>query len=119
MLKEAISGEKFFILGAPSEAGEKLDYYFDNFNKRRIEKNISLKIILNHGHLRESKLKSLEKTQVKVFPKHITTPAWINIFGDYVATFNLQDKPIAFVLKSSKTADSYRQYFDLMWKNAN
>ena len=116
MLREVKSGNTILITGAPKEAGEKLDVYFDNFNKRRIEKNIQLKIILNYGHPREKKLKSLQKTQVKIFPKKITTPSWINIFNGYVATFNLTEKPIVFLIKNNKTAESYKQYFNLMWK---
>ena len=114
MLREVKSGNTILIMGAPKEAGEKLDVYFDNFNKRRIEKNIQLKIILNYGHSREKKLKSLKKTQVK----KVITPTWINVFNDYVATFNLTEKPIVFLIKNKKTAESYRQYFDLMWKQA-
>jgi HTH-type transcriptional regulator, sugar sensing transcriptional regulator len=116
MLREAKG--TILILGAPKEAGEKLNYYFDNFNKRRTEKNLQLKIILNHAHPREKKLTETKKTKVKVFPKNIITPAWINIFNDYVATFNLADEPIVFLIKNKKIADSYKQYFKLMWKSA-
>ncbi|MBI4448240.1 hypothetical protein HY643_04615 [Candidatus Woesearchaeota archaeon] len=117
MLRETPPNQTILILGAPKEAGERLDAYFDNFNKRRIEKNVHLKIILNHSHPREKKLKSIKKTQVKIFPKNVTTPAWVNIFGNYVATFSLTDKPIVFLLQSKKTAESYKQYFGLMWKS--
>ncbi len=118
MLRELRPKDKILILGAPREAGEKLDIYFDNFNKRRIEKDITLMIILNYQHPREKKLNLLKKTHVKSFSKKVTTPSWINIFGDYVAIFNIIDKPIVFLLKNRKTAGSYRQYFDLMWKIA-
>ncbi len=118
MLRELRPKDKILILGAPKEAGEKLDIYFDNFNKRRIEKDITLMIILNYQHPREKKLNLLKKTHVKSFSKKVTTPSWINIFGDYVAIFNIIDKPIVFLLKNRKTAESYRQYFDLMWKIA-
>lgn len=118
MLREAGSGSTILIVGAPKEAGDKLDVYFDNFNRRRIEKNIQLKIILNYGHPREKKLKSIPQTQVKVFQKEIVTPAWITIFDDYVATFNLAEKPIVFLIKDKKIANSYKEYFQLMWKIA-
>jgi sugar-specific transcriptional regulator TrmB len=118
MLTELKSGETILILGASKEAGEKLDIYFDNFNRRRIEKNISLKIILNFAHPREKKLKSIKKTQIKVFSKDITTAAWINIFGNYVATFNLAEEPVVFLIKNEKIAASYKQYFELMWKKS-
>src|SRR3989344_934599 len=65
MLREVNPNGTLLILGAPKEAGEKLDIYFDNFNKRRIEKNIQLKIIVNYEHPREKKLKSLKKTKIR------------------------------------------------------
>ena len=118
MLREVKSKEEILILGAPKEAGEKLDIYFDNFNKRRIEKNILLKIIFNYGHPREEKVKKLKKTQAKTFSKEIATPSWINVFGDYVATCELTEEPITFLIKNKKIAESYREYFKLMWKQA-
>lgn|SRR3989338_3168932 len=118
ILREMGPNQTIFILGAPKEAGEKLNAYFDDFNERRLKKNISLKIILNHNHPRERILKALDKTKVKVFPKEIVTPAWINIFGDYVATFNLTEETVVFLIKNRKIANSYRQYFDLMWRIA-
>lgn len=118
MLSELKSKGTILILGAPKEAGKKLDSYFDNFNKRRIEQNIQLKIILNYSHPREQKLKTLKKTQVRVFSKDIATPAWINIFGDFIATFNIGEEPIVFLIKNDEVADSYKQYFELMWKTA-
>lgn len=118
MLRETNSKESIFIFGAPKEAGEKLDAYFDDFNKRRIKKKIHIKIILNHRHPREQKLKSLPQTNVKVFPNDIITPSWIIIFNNYVATVNLTERAIVFLLKDRQTAESYRQYFSLMWKIA-
>ncbi len=116
MLREAKQNDKILILGAPKEAGERLDYYFENFNMRRIEKNVTLKIILNYGHPRMQKLKSAKHTHVRSFSKDVVTPAWINIAKDYVATFNLAEKPIVFLMRSKRIADSYRKYFELMWK---
>ena len=116
MLREVNPNGTLLILGAPKEAGEKLDIYFDNFNKRRIEKNIQLKIIVNYEHPREKKLKSLKKTKIRGFPKNIITPSWINIFNGYVAIFNIIDKPVVFLIKNEKIAESYKQYFNLMWK---
>ncbi len=115
MLKEGHS--KILILGAPKEAGEKLDAYFDDFNQRRIKKKIALEIILNADHPREKKLKQLALTKVKVFPKNIITPAWIILFGDYVATVNITS-PLVFLLKDAHARKSYEQYFELMWKIA-
>ena len=118
MLREGKAGDTHLILGAPREAGEKLDWYFDGFNRRRIAAGIQLRIILNHAHPREQKLQHLQKTQVRVFPKTVVTPSWIIIFGEYVATCNIAEKAIVFLIKSSLVAKSYRQYFTLMWDMA-
>ncbi|MBU1136511.1 MAG: hypothetical protein KJ559_03310 [Nanoarchaeota archaeon] len=54
-------------------------------------------------------------TEVKFTPKHLETPAWVVIFTDHVATLNMHGKIICFLIKSKESAESYNQYFDLIW----
>lgn len=118
MLRETQRGATILIAGAPRMAGEKLDGYFDDFNQRRIAKNVRLRIILNTDHPRERKLSALPKTAVRVFPRNIRTPAWIIIFNNTVATLNIEGVPIVFLLQNAAAAASYRQYFTLIWNLA-
>ena len=55
---------------------------------------------------------------MKVLPKSYITPAAVNIYGDKTATIVWTEKPIAFVVKSKEYSDSFRSYFNLLWKIA-
>jgi len=46
------------------------------------------------------------------------TPSWIDMFGDYVITVNVRTTPVCFLIRSKETADSYRKYFDILWKQS-
>ena len=65
------------------------------------------------------KRQKLRNTQVRYLPKSMKTPALIEIFEDYVATMIVIPKPIIFLIKNKEAADSYLQYFNLVWKLSN
>ena len=111
------SGETYYVFGS-KKVGKNLDGFFDKLDKKRVRKNIFLKIILGYGQEREEKLRKSRKISVRIFPKNVDAPAWVVIFGDYVATINVVERPIAFLIKNRQVADSYRQFFELLWKMA-
>ena len=62
------------------------------------------------------------KLKYRVLPKAYSTNSAIHIFGDYVVTYTgltvgiISNDIIFFVIKSQSLADSYRTWFDFMWK---
>ena len=44
-----------------------------------------------------------------------TTPAAINIYKDYTIIAILNQEPITFLIRNKETADSFREYFKVMW----
>ena len=117
ILKENKAGDTINILGVPREANEKLEPFLLNWNKKRIELGIKLKIIYNHdckefGELREK----MKLTEVRYMKQELETPAWIDVFKDYIATINVHGTPVCFLIKSKESAESYKKYFDILWK---
>ncbi len=47
-----------------------------------------------------------------------STPAAINIYKDYTIIAILNQEPITFLIKNKETAESFKEYFRVMWKNA-
>src|SRR3989344_4463578 len=47
-----------------------------------------------------------------------TTPAEVNIWADKVMTIILTKNPTAILITDKKVADSYRAYFEILWKSA-
>jgi len=51
-------------------------------------------------------------------PNDMISPNWIDIFPDAVLLVTLIPKPIGFVVRSKELALSFKNYFDIVWKNS-
>jgi HTH-type transcriptional regulator, sugar sensing transcriptional regulator len=119
VLKELQKGDTIRLLGVPKEANERFQAYFIEWNKKRIKLGIKMQILYNNdsrkfGYKREK----MKLTEVKYMKEELETPAWIDIFKDYVVTINVHGTPICFLIKNPESAESYKKYFDLLWKQA-
>lgn len=119
ILKEMKRGDTIYVLGVSLGALSKFNAYLLDWNKRRISLGIGMKILYNNdakplGKHREK----MKLTEVRYMSKEIETPAWIDIFGDYVATINTQGNNVLFLIKDKNSAESYRKYFEALWKLA-
>lgn len=119
VLKELKKGDHIDVMGVPKEANEKFSTYLLNWNKRRIKLGIRMRILYNSdckdfGKLRER----MKLTEVRYMKKVLETPAWIDIFKDCVVTINVHGIPVCFLIKSKESADSYKAYFEYIWKQS-
>lgn len=118
-LKTFKKGEVYYVLGAPKIVNEKIEGFLLDTHKRRIAKGVKFKIIYNYDAREYGKKRAkMRLTEVRYTPKRIITPAWVEIFGDYVATYLLTENPIVFVIKNRDIAQSYLKYFEFMWEFA-
>lgn len=119
VLKELKKGDCIDIMGVPRKANEKFQAYLMDWNKKRIKKKIKMRIIYNHD-CREFGIKreKMKLTKVRYMKQEFETPAWIDVFKDYVVTINVHGTPICFLIKNKESAESYKRYFDIMWKTA-
>ncbi len=106
-------------MGIPKYAAKKYEGYFLDWNRRRAKKGVSIKIIFDSdvkdlGKKRER----IKHTEVKYLPKNFVTPAWVLIYKDTVATIHLADKPICVVIKDKNVAQSYENFFSMLWKSS-
>ena len=115
ILKE---GKPWFVFGATGEFKELFHAYFIHFHERRIESKIPLKIIFNETVRKQKREEELKLSQIKYLPKSYISPSTTYIYGDKVAIINWSSDPIAFLMRSKQVADSYRSFFDILWKTA-
>lgn len=119
ILKELKRGDCFNVLGVPREANEKFETYFLNWNQRRIEKGIKMRIIYNRKSKEFGKLReNMRLTEVRYIKPELETPTWIVIFNDYVVTLNSHGSPVCFLIKNRESAESYMKYFEYIWKQS-
>lgn len=120
ILSNLKEGETQYIIGAPKEGNEAVEGYLLDWHKRRIKKKIKCKYIYNQNAKEYGQIRAkMPFTEVKYFPKEITSPVWIEIFKDYVATGHIKrSNAIMFLIKDKEIAKSYLDYFELLWKIA-
>jgi len=107
------NNKEILILGASNSAFEILPFYFKWYDKDRTAKKIKAKIISS-----EKLHKKIPLSEIKYLPQKYANPLAINIYKDKVALILWIKSPIAILIKNKEISDSYRKYFELMWKLA-
>jgi len=113
MLKE---GKDIYVLGAKGFIFSDMPYFIDNFEKQRAKKKITMYCLWDNE---EAKKRAEKQILVKgrILPRGYESKGVINIFGDKVAIVLWKEKyPSGFLIDNKDIADSYRKWFDLLWK---
>lgn len=92
--------------------------YFEEFNKTLMKNKVKSKIIFDERA--KKNIISCKKYgyEVKTLSKEFMSPAEINLYKNKVAIIVWHKNPLAVVIKEEKVANSFKQYFNLMWKIA-
>lgn len=110
----AIKEKEMLAFGGTGRAYDLL-YEMPAIGKQLERKKAILKVILGKqykGH------KFTKHKYVQVRLTDIKSEATTTIFGDYVAIHLIKDKPRVILIKNKDIAESYRNYFNFMWKIA-
>ncbi|MDP7116060.1 MAG: helix-turn-helix domain-containing protein [Candidatus Woesearchaeota archaeon] len=110
--------DEWLVLGVPKRA-ELMGGFLKDLSQRRAKKMIKLRIIFNKD---AKKLISVRKkqplAQVRILPDNYITPASIDILPDRVGIAIYSTEPMVFTFTNKDVADSFRQYFNLIWKKS-
>lgn len=115
-------GDVLLTMGA--YGGVPLSFYrpfFKKFHDTRAAKGIKAKMVFN-WRVKETIGKDREETpltEVKYMPPSVITPATIQIFHDYVVISLLTDHPLVVMIQNKSIADSFREYFNMLWNQEN
>jgi len=120
MLRQTLKkGDINYVIGASKgEDLEQVRTFFNKHLKGLAEKKIKQKIIYNEearGNI-EEQTKHPKLFEIRYIKN--TTPAEINIWEDKVMTIILTKTPTVILVSDKKVADSYRTYFEVLWKSA-
>jgi sugar-specific transcriptional regulator TrmB len=116
------SGDEIMVMGARSgnPKSKAAIILLKNINNQRVKRKIKMRIIFNKDIKNTETTKFYEElpmTKVK-YIKEIT-PAGIAIYKDFVFTLvwtNPKD-PVSILTQSKEIADSYKQFFQRLWKS--
>lgn len=111
--------EEVLVLGYSKEASLYFNAYFRDYHKKRIKKRISGKVIYDYETWFLKKRGRRKYVKQRYLPKEIETPAFIYIFGDTIGTIVFtKEQKLVFMIKNKDVADSYKKYFNMLWKQA-
>ncbi len=113
-------GDTYLAYGiSGSSSLRRSNAFFQDWQMRRGKKGIKGRIIYDYSAADIAKTRAKAPlTEVRVLPKDFKTPAGINVFGDTTAIILWIENPVLFMIENKEVADSFRQYFALMWKIA-
>jgi len=114
LINTALKEKEMLSFGGTGRAYDLL-YEMPTLAKRLEKENHLLKVLLGKqyaGH-EFSKYKNVEVKLVDIKSESTTT-----IFGNHIAIHLLKNKPSIIMIKNKDIAESYRNYFNFMWKIA-
>ena len=112
-------GETFLTVGCPKSANDLLEGYFLEFHRQRLKRYVGMRIIYNADARKYGELRTkMKNTSVRYLPKQFPSPHWIDIFPEVVMFVLISKIPLTIVVRDKSMAESFRGYFELMWKNA-
>ena len=121
LINECKKGDNNYIFGAGiGESSTQADIFFSKFSKLREKKGIITNIIFNEElRTRKSRVNFFIKSELcNVRFINQTTPTEINFYKDKSCIIILLKDPIIIRITGKKVADSFKEYFDLMWNLA-
>lgn len=120
-VEELKASDTYYVIGASS------DRYYEimgdthkEFRRKREKKRIRWKVI-GYEDQREvlDKERAGKNTQIRYLPVQFPVFSSTNVFNDTVAILIWSDEPIAIVIESAEVAESYKQYFNTLWRFAS
>jgi len=122
ILRECSQKEELLTIGfkAPDRGFQTLRTFFKKMDRERYKNKIPMKILFDTTMKETSgKDRALEPyTEVRYLPKGYITPTAMSIFKDYVYIWVWKEIPSIFVIKDKQVSESFRNYFELLWKIA-
>jgi len=107
-------------LTSAGKVTEKLPFYVPKFHEKRVKARIKLNIIFGKSESaikRAEELKKLDMTDIKFIDTNYVIPISIWVYNNKLA-FMLWDSELGILIESKDSVDSFKQYFNLLWKLA-
>jgi len=117
IFEDILNCGEYFAFASKGKFKEILEEYFDQFQNRKKLKKIIAKILIDESS-RGSQYTQSIYGDIKFLPEEYNYPAATFVYGDKVAFFVFTEYPTAFLIESKELVDSFKSYFNLLWKLA-
>lgn len=115
VLKDILKEKKdYVVLEEEGYIQKVLPHFYPQFNKQMNKSKIKVKILTKD-------IKKIDKRslmELRSLPKFFSFPSATAIYGNKVAILVWDEPYHAILIKSKQVADSYRHFFEALWKQA-
>ncbi|MFH1053398.1 MAG: helix-turn-helix domain-containing protein [Candidatus Woesearchaeota archaeon] len=111
-------GEEYVVFGIPPAADYLSDFFTEIMHKLEDKKARWRGIFDERAKKQIECVKPFKNAQYKTFPPKYISPSEVSIYGNKVAIILWAKNPQAFVINNKEIANSFRKYFEVMWKTA-
>ncbi len=111
--------KEYVMFGAPQASIDIMgDSFWQNFETKRSAKKIKARLLFNESirGYGESILRPF--TELRYFSEDFEPMTETNIQGDRVAIIVWSEEPILFLIQDKHVAESYKSYFEDLWKRS-
>ncbi len=94
------------------------DFFFNEYVPEAQKRHHQWKNLVQPNKI-VREIAALPFVEIRYLPQTYLTPHVIFIFGDYVANVLWEKEPLAYLIHNKDVAQSYRDYFELLWNPEN
>jgi sugar-specific transcriptional regulator TrmB len=121
LLVETQKAKEYVVFGAPESSLKILgETYWKNYNQKIRDNKIITKMIFDESLRNWSKevSKINTKTKIRYLEKHFDNLTETFVFDDTVIIITWSAQPIGVLMKDNTIAKSYKQFFEMLWKQS-
>lgn len=102
------------VIGDSEHWAKELPIFTEQFVREREKRRIHAKILCTKG----VNPVTSEVNEIRFMPSRLAQPSTIAVFGEYTAIFMYTKPQVATLTKSRELAQSFKEYFQVLWKTA-
>ena len=115
IFEDILKHKEYWVFGSSGKMKESLGPYFELLQKRVRESKIKVRLIMGE----QARNTDIGKhAETRYLPNEYTNLISTIVYADKVAIISWTETPVGFLIEDKATADSYRKYFEFMWKIA-
>jgi sugar-specific transcriptional regulator TrmB len=117
ILQEILNYKEYVAFGSSGKFLEIMKHDFEIFQKQKKKLKINARVILSESSRNTEQVK-IAYTKFRYVKDEFASPTTTFVYDGKTAIIVWSETPTATLITSKEAADSYRKYFELLWKEA-
>ncbi|MBU0962715.1 MAG: hypothetical protein KKD48_02310 [Nanoarchaeota archaeon] len=109
-------GKEILIFGDTINVNEILKYYFFKFDKERVRKKISIRMIFDESAKNNKELRKIPLCKMKFIKNGSKSNMSTYIYSNNIAIVVWSENPHAILIKEKSVSDGFKSYFEFIWR---